>query len=79
MGKIEGSRKRGRPNKRWTDSIEKAIGMSLQELSRAVENKTRWTSLIPSTGGRADSTGCNTYKNVTKVKIIRNYVILSNH
>ena len=46
LGKVEGSRKRGRPNMRWIDSIEEAIGMSLQELSRAVEDRTLWTSLI---------------------------------
>ena len=35
LGKVEGSRKRGRPNMRWIDSIKEAIGMSLQELNRA--------------------------------------------
>ena len=29
LGKIEGSRKRGRPNMRWIDSVKEAIGMSL--------------------------------------------------
>ena len=42
-GKVEGRRKRGRPNVRWTDSIKEAISMSLRELSRAVEKKTLWT------------------------------------
>lgn len=37
LEKIEGSRKRGRPNVRWIDSLKEAIGMSLQELSRAVD------------------------------------------
>ena len=36
LGKVEGSRKRGCPNKRWIDSTQEAIGMSLQKLSRAV-------------------------------------------
>ena len=40
LGKIEGSRKRGRPNRRWTDCIKEAIGLCLQELSRAVEDRT---------------------------------------
>lgn len=44
LGKREGSRKRGRANMRWTDSI-KAIGMSLQELSWAAEDRTFGTSL----------------------------------
>lgn len=34
MGKTGGSRKSGRPNMRWIDSIEEAIGVSPQELSR---------------------------------------------
>ena len=31
---------------RWIDSVEEATGVSLQELSRAVEGRTLWTSLI---------------------------------
>ena len=46
LGKVEGSRKRGRANMRWIDPIKEAIGLSLQELSRAVEDRTLWTSLI---------------------------------
>ena len=46
LGKVEGSRKRGRPNMRWIDSIKEAIGMSLQKLSRTVEYRTLKTSLI---------------------------------
>ena len=41
----EGSRKRGKPNMRCIDSQKDAVGMSLQELSRAAENQTR-TSLL---------------------------------
>lgn len=37
LGKIE-----GRPNMKWIDSIKEAIGMSLQELHRAVEDRTLW-------------------------------------
>lgn len=46
LGKIEGSRKRGRPNIRGTDSIKEATGISLQKLSKAAEDRTLWTSLI---------------------------------
>ena len=46
LGKVEGSRKRGRPNMRWIDSIKAAMGIGLQDLSRAVEDRTLWTSLI---------------------------------
>lgn len=45
LGKIGSSRKR-RPNTRWIDSIKEARGMSLQELIRAVKDRTLWTSLI---------------------------------
>lgn len=44
LGKIEGGGK-GRSNRRWTDSIKEATGVSLQEPSRAVEDRTLWTSL----------------------------------
>ena len=33
-------------NTRWIGSIREAVGMSLQALSRAVEDKTLWTSLV---------------------------------
>ena len=46
LGKVEGSRKRGRPNMSWIYSIKEAIGMCLQELSKAIENKVVWASLI---------------------------------
>ena len=36
----EGSRKRGSPNARWTVSLNKVTGFSLQELSKAVEDRT---------------------------------------
>lgn len=44
-GKVEGSWKRGKPNMRWTDSIREAVGMSLQELRRAAEDRTLCMSL----------------------------------
>lgn len=47
LGKTEGSRKRGRTN-RWIDCTKEAIGRSLQELSRAAEDRILWTSLIQS-------------------------------
>ena len=47
---------------RWIDSIKEAIGVSLQDLSRAVEDRTWWTSLIHSVHGvRVDSTASNTH------------------
>ena len=46
LGQIEGRRKRGITNERWIDSINETISMSLQELSRAVEERMLWISLI---------------------------------
>ena len=46
LGKIEGSRTSRRPNTGWTDSRKEGTGTSLQELSRAVEDRTLWASLI---------------------------------
>lgn len=46
MVKIEDCRRREKPTVRWTDSIKEATGMSLQELSRAVGDRTLWPSLI---------------------------------
>lgn len=40
LGETEGSRKGGRPSTRWSDSVKEATGTSLQELSRAVEDRT---------------------------------------
>lgn len=55
LGKLDGSRKRGRANTRYIDSTEEAIGVSLQEPSRAVEDRTPWTSLIHRVRSGADS------------------------
>ena len=45
-GEIEGSRKGGGAYWRWTDSIKKAPGVSVQDLIRTVEDRTVWTSVI---------------------------------
>ena len=46
LGRVDGSRKRGRPNMRWIDPIKEVTGRSLQERNRAVEDRTLWLSLI---------------------------------
>ena len=33
LRKVEGSRKRGRPNRRWADSLKEPTGLSLQDQS----------------------------------------------
>ena len=39
QGKVGGSRKRRRANTRWIDSFKGPTGLSLQRLSRAVEDR----------------------------------------
>ena len=46
LGKIKDGRKRERPSVKWTDYVTEAIGRSPQGLSRAVEDRTLWMSLI---------------------------------
>lgn len=46
LREIEDSRKSGRPDMIWNDSVKEARGMILQGQSKTVENKTLWTSLI---------------------------------
>lgn len=46
LGKTEGSSKRARLNMREIDSLKEATGLSLQELSRAVEDGTLRTASI---------------------------------
>ena len=46
LGKVKGSRKGGGPNMRWSDSLKEPTGLCLQELRRAVEDRTIWKSLI---------------------------------
>lgn len=56
LGKTEGSRKRGRPSTRWSDSIKEATGMS-----GAVEDRTWWPSLTHrGARSRTESMACNT-------------------
>lgn len=40
LGKIEGNKKRERPNMRHADYMKEVIGIILQELSTAVEDRT---------------------------------------
>lgn len=46
LGKTEGSRQRGRPNLRWIDSIKETTDPSLHDLSKAVNDRTFWRTII---------------------------------
>ena len=59
---MEGSREKGRPTVRWVDSMKGSIGMSLQELIRASEDRAFWTSLLLGWPGvQAYLMACNTH------------------
>ena len=45
-GKMRRQQEKRNPNTSWIGSIKEAEGLSLQELSRAVEDKTVWMSLV---------------------------------
>ena len=45
-GKVKWSRKIGRPNSRGINSLKDTKGLSMQEVSGAVEDRTFWRSLI---------------------------------
>ena len=51
LGNVDSSRKRGGPNMRWMDSLRQATGLRLQELSRAVEDRTLLTTHIHRVAG----------------------------
>ena len=61
-GKNRGEEKKGIPNVKWIDSIKEAIGVSLQELSRAVEKREcGHHSFVGSSGIGANSTPRDTH------------------
>lgn len=46
QGKVNGSRRRGRPRRKWTDNIPEWTGLPLTETIRCAEDRTRWRSLV---------------------------------
>ena len=46
LGKMEGTRRRGRQRMRWLDSVLEATNMSLAKLREAVEDRSAWRALV---------------------------------
>ena len=46
LGKIEGSRRRGRQRTRWLDGITDSTDISLNELQEMVKNREAWYALV---------------------------------
>ena len=46
LGKIEGTRRRGRQRTRWLDSVLEATNMSLTKLQEAVEDRSACRALV---------------------------------
>ena len=52
---MDGSNKRGRPHREWSDDIEQWCGATLQELSHAALDRQRWTAIVTMA---SDTNGC---------------------
>ena len=46
FGMMDGSNKRGRPHREWSDDIEQWCGTTLQELSHAALDRQRWAAIV---------------------------------
>ena len=46
LGQAEGRRKQGKPRMRWLDSIKEAIGLGLEDLREAVQDRKKWRTLV---------------------------------
>ena len=43
---LDGSNKRGRPRREWSDDIEQWCGATLQELGHAALDRQRWAAIV---------------------------------
>lgn len=74
-GQNRRQQERGKLNLRWIDSMKEAIGVNLQELSRAAKDRTLW-ALFSHRVTRTDSVAFNTHKAFRKDQIHRKAFLL---
>ena len=55
FGMMDGSNKRGRPHRGWSDDIEQWCGATLQELNHAALDRQRWAAIVTMA---SDTNGC---------------------
>jgi hypothetical protein len=46
LGQVAGYRRQGKPRMRWLDSIKEAIGLRLDALKEAVQNRKKWRMMV---------------------------------
>ena len=46
LGKMEGTRRRGRQRMRWLDSITDSVDMNLSKLQEIVKDRETWSAIV---------------------------------
>jgi CRISPR/Cas system-associated exonuclease Cas4 (RecB family) len=46
LGQVGGHRRQGKPRMRWLDRIKEATGRRLEDLREAVQDRTKWRTLV---------------------------------
>ena len=56
QGKVEGMRKRGRPQRAWHKNIEDWTGMKLHQASQLAQNRDKWRATMKATAAQLRAT-----------------------
>jgi hypothetical protein len=46
LGQVEGQRKQGKPRMGWLDIIKEAIGLRLEDIREAIQDRKKWHTLV---------------------------------